>query len=192
MDPALQELSALLSEAAVRNAAAGVADRISAAKARKRDKETIAALEDIVNELLADKSELVRIAQAFDDELVAQRLSAEDVNFITENLLPLIRQLMEASGQEVLEPQVLDVLESILAAETLTIMQLIGFNYRQAIGKPLTELAAAAIASRMPHDQTQSLDLQQALVERDIALAELAGDPDAWARFVELRPRGTH
>lgn len=191
MDPALQELSALLSEAAVRNAAAAVADRISAAKARKRDKETIAALEDIVNELLADKSELVRIAQAFDDELVAQRLSVEDVNFITENLLPLIRQLMEASGQEVLEPQVLDALESILAAETLTIMQLIGFNYRQAIGKPLTELAAAAIASRKPHDQTQSLDLQQALVERDIALAELAGDPDAWARFVELRPRGT-
>ncbi len=182
----------MLSEAAVRNAAAAVADRISTAKARKRDKETIAALEDIVNELLADKSELVRIAQAFDDELVAQRLSAEDVNFITENLLPLIRQLMEASGQEVLEPQVLDALESILAAETLTIMQLIGFNYRQAIGKPLTELAAAAIASRMPPDQTQSLDLQQALVERDIALAELAGDPDAWARFVELRPRGTH
>lgn len=191
MDPALQELSALLSEAAVRNAAATVADRISAAKARKRDKETIAALEDIVNELLADKSELVRIAQAFDDELVAQRLSSDDVNFITENLLPLIRQLMEVSDQDVLEPQMLDALKSILAAETLTIMQLIGFNYRQAIGKPLTELAAAAITSRMPQDQTQSLDLQQALVERDIALAELAGDPEAWARFVELRPRGT-
>ena len=191
MDPALQELSVLLSEAAVRNAAATVADRISAAKARKRDKETIAALEDIVNELLADKSELVRIAQAFDDELVAQRLSSDDVNFITENLLPLIRQLMEVSDQDVLEPQMLDTLKSILAAETLTIMQLIGFNYRQAIGKPLTELAAAAITSRMPQDQTQSLDLQQALVERDIALAELAGDPEAWARFVELRPRGT-
>ncbi|WP_420618256.1 hypothetical protein [Candidatus Poriferisocius sp.] len=191
MDPALQELSVLLSEAAVRNAAATVADRISAAKARKRDKETIAALEDIVNELLADKSELVRIAQAFDDELVAQRLSSDDVNFITENLLPLIRQLMEVSDQDVLEPQMLDALKSILAAETLTIMQLIGFNYRQAIGKPLTELAAAAITSRMPQDQTQSLDLQQALVERDIALAELAGDPEAWARFVELRPRGT-
>ncbi len=181
----------MLSEAAVRNAAATVADRISAAKARKRDKETIAALEDIVNELLADKSELVRIAQAFDDELVAQRLSSDDVNFITENLLPLIRQLMEVSDQDVLEPQMLDALKSILAAETLTIMQLIGFNYRQAIGKPLTELAAAAITSRMPQDQTQSLDLQQALVERDIALAELAGDPEAWARFVELRPRGT-
>ena len=188
MDPALQELSVLLSEAAARNAAAAVADRIFAAKTRKRDKETIAALEDIVNELLADKSELVRIAQAFDDELVAQRLSSEDVSFITEHLLPLIRQLMEASGQEVLETEMLDALESIFSAETLTIMQLIGFNYRQAIGKPLTELAASAIASRMPNDQTQNMDLQRALVERDIALAELASDADAWARFVELRP----
>ena len=158
------------------------------AKAGKRDKETIAALEDIISELLADKSELVRIAQAFDDELVAQRLSSEDVDFITQNLLPLFRQLIDASGQEVVDAQIMDALKSILSVETLTIMQLIGFNYREAIGRPLTALVAASITSRMPHDQAQSLDLQRAMIERDFALAELAGDADAWARFVELRP----
>lgn len=95
---------------------------------------------------------------------------------------------MNASDQEVVDAQMMDALKSILSVETLTIMQLIGFNYREAIGKPLTELVAASITSRIPHDQAQSLDLQRAMIERDFALPELAGDADAWARFVELRP----
>ena len=186
MDPVLQALSVSLSEVALRNAAAAVAAKISAVKAQRKDQETIAALEEIVNDLLADKSELIRIAQAFDDQLVAQRLSPEDVSFITENLLPLVRQLADASGQDAASDQIVDAVESILSTETLTIMQLIGFNYREAIGKPLTELVAAQIASRMPQDQARSIDLEQAVVERDIALAGIAGDPEKWARFSRL------
>ena len=108
------------------------------------------------------------------------------MNFITENLLPLVRQLADASGQDAASDQMVDAVESILSTETLTIMQLIGFNYREAIGKPLTELVAAQIASRMPQDQARSIDLEQTVVERDIALAGLAGDPEKWARFSQL------
>lgn len=189
MDPVLHALSVSLSEVALRNAAAAVAARISAVKAQRKDQETIAALEEIVNDLLADKSELIRIAKAFDDQLVAQRLSPEDVGFITENLLPRVRQLADASGQDAAGDQMMDAVESILSTEILTIMQLIGFNYRDAIGKPLTELVAAQIASRMPHDQARSLDLAQAIVERDIALTGIAGDPEKWARFSQLMAR---
>ena len=187
----MQALSVSLSAVSLRNAAAAVSDRISAAKAQKKDRQTIAALEDIVNELLADKSELIRIAQAFDDQLVAQRLSPEDVEFITKNLLPLLRRLMDASGQDVAGDEMMGAVESLLSVEVLTIMQLIGFNYREAIGKPLTDFVAAQIASRMPHDQAQSHDLQQAVVNRDIALAEVARDPDSWARLSELMGRSS-
>ncbi|MDE0699777.1 MAG: hypothetical protein OXH61_03520 [Acidimicrobiaceae bacterium] len=190
MDPTLQNLSVSLSEAALRNAAAVVASKISATKATKQHKATVAALEDIINELLADKSELIRIAQAFEDELVAQRLSSDDVEFITKNLLPVLRQLMDASGQAG-SVEMMDAVESILSTEVLTIMQLIGFNYREAIGKPLTDLVAAMIASRMPPDQDSNHDLQEIVVKRDVALAELARDPESWSRLSELMGRST-
>lgn len=189
MDPTLQELSASLSEVALRNAAGAVATKISTIKQQRQDRETIAALEEIINDLLADKSELIRIAQAFDDQLVAQRLSDEDVSFITGNLLPLIRQLVVSTDQDAASEQMMDALASILSVETLTIMQLVGFNYRKAIGEPLTNLVAAQIASHMPQDQTGSLDLQKAVVQRDIVLAQVAGDADQWSRFSELMGR---
>lgn len=186
----LQELSASLSEAGLRNTAAVVASKISATKATKQHKATIAALEDIINELLADKSELIRIAQAFEDELVAQRLSTDDVEFITKNLLPHLRRLVDATGQAE-SAEMMDAVESILSTEVLTIMQLIGFNYREAIGKPLTDLVAALIASLMPPDQDSNLHLQQAAIKREILLAEIARDPESMARWSELVGRNT-
>ena len=183
----MQELSTSLSEIALRNAAAAVTTKIAAVKAQRKDRQTITTLEDIVNDLLADKSELIRIAQAFDDQLVAQRLSPEDVEFITKHLLPLLRKLMDASGQDVTDDEMMEAVESLLSVEVLTIMQLIGFNYREAIGEPLTEFVAAQIAFRMPHDQIRNLSLHQAVVERDIALAEIAGDHEKCERFSALK-----
>src|SRR5437867_3584656 len=67
LDPQLQALGVQLAEVAVRNTAGGIADKIRAVKARKENQETIAELEAIVNDLVADKSELVRIANAYED-----------------------------------------------------------------------------------------------------------------------------
>lgn len=64
-----------MANTAVRNSASAVAERINSARTRKKDQETIAELEDIVNDLVADKAELVRIAQAYEEEFVTQRLS---------------------------------------------------------------------------------------------------------------------
>lgn len=193
MDPALQALSVQLSEVAVRNAAAAVAERISSVKTRKRNEETIAALEEIVNELLADKAELTRIAQAFDDELVAQRLSADDVRYITDNLLPLVRQLAEAtpaSPGSRSAGDVMDLLEPLVSVETLTILQLMGLNFREAIGQPLTRLIASLIDSQVRPEAVEAADLQRAIVERDIAIAHLATNPEAYGRWRALTGGG--
>lgn len=93
MDPNLQALAVQLADTALRNTTGAIADRITAAKARKQDQTTIAELEEIISGLLMDKAELVRIAQAFHDEFVAERISSTDIGYITENLLPIVRQL---------------------------------------------------------------------------------------------------
>lgn len=140
MDPELTALGLQLANTAVRNSATAVAERISAARTRKRDQETIAELEEIVNELVADKAELIRIAQAYEEEFVTQRLSPENVEYIIRTVVPVLERLMAESGDEATVQKMMELLQPILSVETLTVLQLVGFNFKRAIGEPLTEV----------------------------------------------------
>lgn len=140
MDPELTALGLQLANTAVRNSATTVAERISAARTRKRDQETIAELEEIVNELVADKAELIRIAQAYEEEFVAQRLSPENVEYIIKSIVPVLKRLMAETGDEAAVQKMMELLQPILSVETLTVLQLVGFNFKRAIGEPLTEV----------------------------------------------------
>ena len=90
LDPALTQLAASLAEVAIKNTAEIVYTKISATKARKDDKETINTLTEIINELIADKNELINISKCYGDKLVAQRISNDDITLITEHLIPIL------------------------------------------------------------------------------------------------------
>lgn len=141
MDPSMATLGTQLTEVAFRNAATTIADRIGAAKVRKDDKATIQLLEELVNELVADKAKLTRIAQGYQQEVGARQISASDIAYISENLRPLLQKLSEFSpGTADAAEEVLNVIQPFLSVETLTIVQLMGFNVREAIGEPMTTL----------------------------------------------------
>jgi|ERR1035441_88981 hypothetical protein len=191
MDPQFQTLGIQLTNAALRNAASTVAERIGAAKARKKEQETIAELEDIVNGLLSDKSELVRIAQAYEEELVAQRISQSDIEYLSGNLVPIITKLAEQAGVEqdgdlASVQTLIETLKPILSVETVTILQLIGFNFKKAVGEPLTDLVAKLIASRAKVDADRIQEIQALALKREVAYLEIARDPDAYARWQDI------
>jgi hypothetical protein len=191
MDPQLQALGAQLAESTVRNTAGVVADKIRAVKARRDDRETIAELEDIVSSLLSDKSELVRIAQAYEQELVAQRISGSDIAYITDNILPVLSTLMQSAAVDKTQgtapvEAMLEVVRSILSAETVTILQLLGFNFRKAIGEPLTQLIAQLISSKSQGTSNLALEVQRLALVRDVAYLEVAKDPDSSARLARI------
>lgn len=140
MDPDMTALGLQLANTAVRNSASAVAERISTALARKKDQETIAELEEIVNELVADKAELIRIAQAYEEEFVAQRLTPENVEYIIRSIVPVLERLMAETGDEAAVQAMMELLQPVLSVETLTVLQLVGFNFKRAIGEPLTEV----------------------------------------------------
>lgn len=96
--------------------------------------------------LLAEKNELYQIAQKFQYEMVAQRISDEDIEFISSNLLPLIAKFSGYAADDEPNDQ-LDTIRSLLSPETVKILQLVGFNYRQAIGEPLTQVVAQLIST---------------------------------------------
>jgi hypothetical protein len=141
MDSQIQALAVQLTQVVLKNTAEGVATSVSALRSRKKDEATFSALEDIINQLVADKAELVGIANAYESQLVSQRISPTDVEYVTNSLLPLVEQLLgsnEPDGEP--NPQ-FEAFRSVLSVETITVLQLLGFNFREAIGEPLTEIA---------------------------------------------------
>jgi hypothetical protein len=170
-----------------------IADRISAIKARRKDQDVVAELEEIVDNLLSDKNELVRIARAFEEDLVAQRISEADINDLTNDFVPILKGMLEESaGSQVADPaalqRTLDAVTALLSVETVTILQTLGFNFKRAIGEPRTSLVASRIASATPQT-AQQVDLQTAIVHRDIAIAELMKDAESAARWMQLLSR---
>lgn len=133
----LVETAVRLAEVTVRNTAEGISTRIRAKKETKNDKETINALDEIINDLIADKN-----------ELAMQTISDEDIEYITTNIIPVISVLMEQNTSGNKNPEsMINSFCTIFSVETIKILQLIGFNYKEAIGMPLTELVKFWIES---------------------------------------------
>jgi len=191
MDPYIQNLVIQLAETAARNTASNILDRIAAARARKKQEESIAELEDIIYELIDDKAELSRIAQAFEETLVAQRVSETEIGYITETVVPLIEQFISSSAEDgtveeeekAQQQQILDLVKTLLSVETITVLQLLGFNFKQAIGEPLTDLLAQVIRARKPIAPEDHVELNKLQLRREIVMAETARDVDAWSRL---------
>lgn len=185
MDPQLHALELQLADTAVRNTARSVIDRIAAIKARHRDEDTITELEEIINNLLTDKSELVRIAQAYEQELIAQRISDDDIQYISANFIPLIQQVAAASPDEdnAEVERMINLVRPLLSVETVTILQLVGFNFRKAVGEPLTEFISRFISSKAQVAPSDLLEIQRRSL--DVAL-----DADAYARLCNMQRGG--
>jgi len=187
MEPELQALAVQLAGSAVRNSARAISERIVTLKAKKQDQGTIAELEQIINDLIADKSEILRIAQAYQEELVAQRISDEDVKYVTANILPVLRTLAQSSaGADSNNEQTMKLLEPILSVETITILQVLGFNFRKAVGQPLTELLSKLITSRAQSLGDDAAELRKISAQRELAIYEIARDPESYQRLLKL------
>lgn len=132
------ELTAILA----RNTAGYIFDKIRTVKAKNSDKETIQELEEIISNLIEDKNELQRISQVLSQELSAQRISEVEIKYITDNVLPLLKKFIPASSD-------ISSVEAILSPEILSILQTLGFNYKIAIGEPLTQLVRSFIESNI-------------------------------------------
>ncbi|WP_104176569.1 hypothetical protein [Cryobacterium sp. Y50] len=185
ISPEVQALAISLAGSAIRNTAQGVSDRVKGLRAGNNDSETINGLEQLVNDLISDKNDLTRIAQAYQAELVAQRLSSGDVQYITETVVPLVEKLMGFSQNDDSDKShVIEAIKPLLSIETVNVLQLLGFNFRKAIGEPLTELVERAILSKAPGDA--SVLIQRLQLEREVGYIAVAQDPAAHARLVAI------
>jgi len=184
-------LAAELASIAVRNTASAVFTRVKAIRTGKQHAEQVNELNAIINELVDDRNQLIAIAQAFEQELVAQRISNDDITYITEKLIPAAERLMELTGggHDAQVTETVDLLKTVVSVEMLTVMQLVGFNFKRAIGEPLTRLVESLIDKLKPAAESQDVTLLG--LKREIEILQIAQDEGATKRLQQLYGGGS-
>ena len=155
----LVEMGVSLTELAVKGTVSAVSKKIRAAKEIKEVEKLRSTYDEIINEILLEREEAVRIAQAYKSELDRIVISDEDIEHLhntVARLLEIIKsfQLISAMAKspeevEKVKKQVesYEQIKALISVDTLKTMQLLGFNYKAAIGEPLTQICANAISN---------------------------------------------
>lgn len=136
MDPIVVAAAGEIATIAARTTAESVATRAKRARADADKDSTIQQLDEIINDLQTDRADLLRLAKGLEEQFVAQQLTGEEITYIAEEVLPIFTGLAGDEAEEKVE-----VFKKLLSVEVLTALQTIGFNYRRALGEPLTEIA---------------------------------------------------
>ena len=136
-----------------------VNSKIAAMKTEKDIGKVKQNYENILNGLLNERAEALRIAQAYRDELEKVEISDEDIEHLhntVERLIEIIKNFLikqnNGKDNQEIQEQIssFEQIKELISVDTLKTMQLLGFNYKQAIGDPLTMILRNFILSKVP------------------------------------------
>ena len=142
----LVELGTSLTALAVKGTATAINSRIKAIRDEKAAEKTRATYDEIVNELISEREEAVRIALIYKKELERIEISDDDIQHLHNTVGKLLEILKMMSPNAPIET--FEQIKELISVDTLKAIQLLGFNYKAAIGEPLTQLCANAILSK--------------------------------------------
>lgn len=143
---ALVELGSSLTALVVKGTTSAVNTKIKTIKDEKNAEKLRATYDELINELLSEREEAIRIAQVYKAEIERIEISDEDIQHLhstVEKLLELLKVMSPTAPIHAFEQ-----MKELISLDTLKAIQLLGFNYKAAIGEPLTQLCANAILSK--------------------------------------------
>ena len=188
LDDPIMQLGLRLAEVAAKNTASAISDKLRAIKSNSEKDKTIAEMQEIIYQLLDEKQEIEIIAKSFQDELTAQTIKESDLEFVVNTIIPAVKEFMERSSadQNELEKNLrnIETIEPLLSLSTLTVLQTLGFNYKRAIGEPLTNLVRDLIIGK---DKDNQIRLNELITERDIEFYKVTQDENAYNRAMKWR-----
>lgn len=169
----LVEVGVSLTELAIKGTATAVTNKIKSIKDEKNAEKLRNTYDEIVSELLSERDEAVRIAQTYKSELERIVISDEDIEHLhntVSRILEIVKtfQLVSATAKgsdEVAkvttQVESYEQIKELISIDTLKTMQLLGFNYKAAIGEPLTQICANAISNIGNKSKSSQLNNQQ-------------------------------
>lgn len=104
---------------------------------------------------------------------------------MTDTVVPLVKKFvgLGGSGSAVQTEQMLDALTAVLSVEAVSVLQILGFNLRQAIGQPLTQLVEHAILAKSPTIGDTAEEIKSLALKRETLIYQLALDAEATGRL---------
>lgn len=147
----LTEIGTNLTTLAVKGTVTAVNTKIKAIKMEKDTEVIKNKYDEIINELLSEREEAIRIAQVYKSELDRYEISDEDISHLhntVEQVLEIFKEMSPTTPTEIYEQ-----IKELIGIDTLKTLQLLGFNFKAAIGEPLTQLCANAILSKSKSPQ---------------------------------------
>lgn len=190
MTPEMVTLGTELALIAGKKSVEAIFDKIRAVKHKGNKDEIISNLEEIINDLISDKNTLIQIAHGYEDKLVTQKITDAEIDYITKSIIPLIEKLLGQSDNDNTEKiqANLDMIKSVISKETLNILQILGFNFKEAIGEPLTKLLAALIKSKIDNSD-KLLEVKLLELQHEVEYFKICQDEEAFDRLKSIYNR---
>ena len=117
--------------------------KVQSLKSEKQVDKVRAEYDEILTQVLQERSDAILLAQTYKAELDKIEISDNDIEHLqntVSKVLDLLKELLPDTPVDSFE-----VFKELITVDTLKTMQLLGFNYKAAIGIPLTEICANAI-----------------------------------------------
>lgn len=146
---ALTKAGIELTSLAVKGTATMVNSKIQSVKEEKNADKLRNTYDEIINELLTERDQAIRIAQSYKEEFEKVTISDSDIEYLHSTLKQVITMLTTFSPTSEEQINSMNAFIELLSKDTLKTMQLLGFNYREAIGEPLTEVCAEFIHKKL-------------------------------------------
>lgn len=141
----LSEMASNLATLAVKGTVTAIHSKIESVKSEKNADALRSTYDEIINEILSEREQAIRIAQAYKEELDKVQISDEDINHLHNTVSKILDIIRGFSPQKEEALSAIEPLKDLISVDTLKTMQLLGFNYKAAIGEPLTQLCANVI-----------------------------------------------
>ncbi len=141
----LTEMGTNLTTLAVKGTATLIHSKVESVKNEKNIDNLRNTYDEIISQLLSEREEAIRIAQAYKEELEKVVISDEDIEHL-HNTVEKVLEIFKVMSPQSENIESLEQLKELISVDTLKTMQLLGFNYKAAIGEPLTKLCADAIS----------------------------------------------
>lgn len=179
-------LGVSLTELAVKGTATAISSKIKAIKDEKNVENVRSTYDEIINELLSEREEAVRIAQAYKSELEKVVISDEDIQHLHNTVTRILELVKKSQGNTNAEVntqiQAYEQIKELISVDTLKTMQLLGFNYKAAIGEPLTLMLRNFILSKVA--DSDALNSFQKVVTPE--MVEILKDDTAYENFKQI------
>ena len=143
----LEQLSKSLTILSSKSTVTATEAKIKALQIEKDIEKIRNQYDEIINELIAERAEAIRIAQVFRNEIEKYEIDDEDIEHLhntVEMVLDIIKEMSPGVNLEMYQQ-----LKKLISVDVLKAIQLLGFNYKVAIGEPLTTICSQAILNNL-------------------------------------------